>query len=602
MLKARVVVPALVLLLVVTQVVHNDLWLSAIVITAGSAIVLLSFVIITGYSGQLSLSQFAFAGLGAWIAGKLIASAHFPVIVAVPIGVLAMAPIGVILGLICLRTSGVNLAILTLGFAAAVEYLIFDNSNLSGAAGIQLGTLRVFGLDINAIDEPKRYAAIAILALAVAVLVTANVRRGVAGRRLLALRANERAAASLGVDVNKAKVFAFAIGAMVAALGGIVIAFGNSTIVFGTFSTLPSVEAVAQAIVGGVGWISGAGVGALGQPGSLLSQALSSWVGSGGVKYIPLAAAALLLIVIVLQPDGAAPVIAGQMRWLGRRLLPARLRPAAGARGRIVPEIAKGSTFRVAAESLRVKDLTVAFGGVVAVDDLSFEVNPGEIVGLIGPNGAGKSTAIDAVTGYVPTRVAELTLGSVTLDGLTASARARAGIRRSFQSLELFDDLSVMDNLAIATDPAGSKHFVTGVLKPRGEFITEVTWAAIEAFELTDVLDKKPGDLTYGTRRLVAIARAVAAGPSILLLDEPAAGLDDQERHELSDVLVRLSKDWGMGILLVEHDVPMVMRTCQRIYALDLGRLIASGTGAEVRDDARVITAFLGSEDAGELV
>ena len=278
-IKLRLVLPALVILLVITQVVHDQFWLSAIVVTAGSAIVLLSFVIITGYSGQLSLCQFAFAGLGAWIAGKLVESASVPLVPAVLIGIVAVLPIGILLGIVCLRTSGVNLAILTLGFAVAVEYLIFDSSTWTGVAGIQLPTLRLFGLNVSAIDEPSRYAALAVIALFAASVVTANVRRGVAGRRLLALRANERAASSLGVDVTRAKVFAFAIGSMIAALGGIVIGFANSTIVFSTFSTLPSIEAVAQSIIGGVGWIAGASIGGLGQPGGLLSQALDTWAG-----------------------------------------------------------------------------------------------------------------------------------------------------------------------------------------------------------------------------------------------------------------------------------------------------------------------------------
>jgi ABC-type branched-subunit amino acid transport system ATPase component/branched-subunit amino acid ABC-type transport system permease component len=595
-IKAKVAIPVIIVALAIALLVQNQFWLGAIVVTAGSAIVLLSFVVITGYSGQLSLAQFAFAGLGAWIAGQLVASVHMPLLLAVIIGVVGVAPIGILVGAVCLRTTGVNLAIVTLGFAAAVEYLIFDSSTFTGTAGIQIGNISLFGLNVSAISEPNRYTVLALIGLVIAAIVTANVRRGVAGRRLLAIRANERAAASLGIDVPRAKLFAFTLGSMLAAFGGIVIGFGNSTIIFTTFSTIPSIEGVAQAILGGVGWIPGAVIGGFIQTSGIFSQFLNTVVGASYVAYVPLGAAILLLIVIRNQPDGAAPIMAAQLRWVATKLRLVKPVDKTSEVARQRP--AEATQVRVSPKSLRVTDLTVAFGGVVAVDGLSLEVNPGEIVGLIGPNGAGKSTAIDAITGFVQHQAKEVVLGDESLAHLSPSARARAGVRRSFQSLELFDDLSVVDNLAIATDPAGSGQFLAGLLRPRRIAINSVTWAAIEAFKLGNSLDLSPGELSYGTRRLLAIARAAAAGPSILMLDEPAAGLDDAERLELSDVLTDLSQEWGMGVLLVEHDVPMVMRTCQRIYALDLGKVIASGTPAEVRDNAHVVAAFLGSEEA----
>jgi sulfate-transporting ATPase len=605
-IRPKVAIPVVIVGLAIALLVKDQFWLGAIVITAGSAIVLLSFVIITGYSGQLSLAQFAFAGLGAWIAGQLVASVHMPLLLAILIGVVGVAPIGIGVGAVCLRTTGVNLAIVTLGFAAAVEYLLFDSSTFTGASGIQIGNINLFGLNVSAISEPNRYCVLSLIALTIAGIITANVRRGVAGRRLLAIRANERAAASLGIDVPHAKLFAFTIGSMIAAFGGIVIGFGNSTIIFSTFSTIPSIEGVSQAILGGVGWVAGAVNGGFIQTGGIFSQFLNTVVGASYVAYVPLGAAILLLIVIAKQPDGAAPIMAGQVHWVATkiRLVATELRLAKPVNKTSEPSSkvtlqrpAEAAQVRVTPKSLRVTDLTVTFGGVIAVDGLSLEVNPGEIVGLIGPNGAGKSTAIDAITGFVQHRAEEVVLGDESLAHLSPSARARAGVRRSFQSLELFDDLSVVDNLAIATDPAGSGVFLEGVFKPRRIAINSVTWAAIKAFKLADSLDLSPGQLSYGTRRLLAIARAAAAGPSILMLDEPAAGLDDAERLELSDVLTNLSQEWGMGVLLVEHDVPMVMRTCQRIYALDLGKVIASGTPAEVRDNAHVVAAFLGSEE-----
>jgi ABC-type branched-subunit amino acid transport system ATPase component/ABC-type branched-subunit amino acid transport system permease subunit len=602
LIKPKILIPIAAVLLVITNVVNNPLWLSAIAITAGSAIILMSFVVITGYSGQLSLAQFAFAGLGAFFAGKLIEAGHMALLPAVAIGVVAVAPLGVILGLVCLRASGMSLAILTLGFAAATEYLIFENSSLTGDSGILIGTTKLFGINMSAISSPNDYATMAIIMMLLTGLVVANVRRGVAGRRLLAMRANERAATSLGIDVVGAKLFAFTIGSMIAALGGIIVLFCSSSVEFNQFSTIPSAEAVSQAILGGVGWIPGAVMGGFIQTTGVLSQAIDVWVGSGAVAYVPLVSALFVMIVISKQPDGGAPLMAAQLKWIGSKLAFWKSKSAPESKRSVKVEVLsdEDAEVRVSPMTLRVKGLTVRFGGTIAVDGLDLEVNPGEIVGLIGPNGAGKSTAIDAITGYVPCEADSIVLDEVNLANLNASKRARAGIRRSFQSLELFDDLTILDNLAAATDPIGSKHFLMSVIKPRGLTINPVTSKAIEAFKLTDVLDLNPGELSYGTRRLLAIARAAASGPSILMLDEPAAGLDDSERAELVEVLQLLVREWGMGILLVEHDVPMVMRTCDRIYVLDLGKLIAMGAPAEVVENPRVISAFLGSSETKE--
>jgi ABC-type branched-subunit amino acid transport system ATPase component/branched-subunit amino acid ABC-type transport system permease component len=617
-IRLRIVVPVLVIALALTQAGLSPFWLGAVTLTCGSAIVLLSFVIVTGYSGQLSLAQFAFAGFGLWVAGKLNESAHFPFWFALPCGVLAMLPLGVALGLICLRTSGVSLAIATLGFAVGVENLIFDSPRWTGAFGITIKSPSIFGWSINGIAHPSRYAALAVIALALASVVTANLRRGSVGRKLLASRANERAAESVGLQPTHAKVYAFGFASMVAAFGGIVIGFANTTLVFSTFSTIPSIQAVAQSLVGGVGWVAGSMIGGLGQVGGLLSQALDNFFNANIASYVPLAGAVLLIVVLIQQPDGAAAVIRQQIRPVLRRLGiheddtqsvvgttttkrgesdgqhrgPAAVSAAAAGPGAGLP--AGRSARPPAGLELAVSNLRVQFGGVVAVNDVSLTVRPGEVVGLIGPNGAGKTTVIDALAGYVRYQNGTVRLGEQSLDGRKPSWRARAGLTRSFQSLELFDDMTVLDNLVTAGDPRGVGPYFTDPFYPRPRRLSPAAEAAIPEFGLAEVLNVRPIELPYGTRRLVAIARAVATGPSILLLDEPAAGLDDHETSELAELVRRLATDWGMGVLLVEHDVAMVMGLCDRVYAMDVGKVIASGPPAEVRRDEGVISAYLG--------
>src|SRR5207248_8235185 len=228
---------------------------------------------------------------------------------------------------------------------------------------------------------------------------------------------------------------------------------------------------------------------------------------------------------------------------------------------------------------LRVEDLTVRFGAVVAVDGVGFTVNPGEVLGLIGPNGAGKTTVIDAVTGFVRPAGGSMWLDDDRIDGWSAARRSKRGLRRSFQSLELFEDTSVEDNIHAGSDANESKvSWVTDLFWPGRHSLSPTAVAAITEFELEESLRLLPGELPYGRRRLVGIARAVASGPSIVMLDEPAAGLDEAESRELARLIRRLADERNMAVLLVEHDVSLVMSTCDRVVVIDFGRVIARGT------------------------
>jgi ABC-type branched-subunit amino acid transport system ATPase component/branched-subunit amino acid ABC-type transport system permease component len=593
--RPQFVIPAVVAALVIVHAGISANWLEAIVTTFAVGVVLLSFVAVTGYTGQLSLAQFAFAGFGAWVAGRLVAGDHMSFLPALVIGVLATIPLGVLLGVICLRTRGINLAIATLGLAVTLQDLVFDNGNLTGGStGTIVGNPKLFGIELSEITHGAAYATLCIVAFTLVALALANLRRGRSGRRLVASRANERAAASLGVNPLTARLFAFGLSSGVAALGGILISFRDPFIVYTNFETLASVQLVAQAVVGGVGWIVGPLIGAVGQVGGLLSQILSP-LGGEVADYLPLAFGVLLLVTITQAPDGAAELIANQLRWVYRKIVPQRTRPP-----RELSSLEQITTHRVKGRRLEVDGVSVQFGGVRVLRDVSLTVQPGEVVGLIGPNGAGKTTMIDAISGFTRPRSGDVRLEETSLVGKGPSRVARAGIARSFQSLELFDDMSVLDNLRTASEPRDNLSFLTDLVYPRKRELSAIVQAVIAEFHLAEWLDKPPTDLPYGRRRLVAIARAVATEPSILCLDEPAAGLDEHERVELSDLLGRLSRDWGMGVLLIEHDTDLVMRTCDRIYVLNFGEQLASGTPEEIRTNPDVIAAYLGdgqSED-----
>ncbi len=241
---------------------------------------------------------------------------------------------------------------------------------------------------------------------------------------------------------------------------------------------------------------------------------------------------------------------------------------------------------------LAVRGLTVRYEGLVAVDGVDLEVPEGAIAGLIGPNGAGKSTLIDAVTGFTPA-AGHVSLAGRALDDLPPHRRARAGLARTFQSLELFDDLTVEENLAVAAARPAWWGALGDGFRPSPGPSGAVRWA-LEALEVAELADALPSELPNGPRHLVAIARAVVGRPRLVLLDEPAAGLDERETDLLAAALRRLP-DLGIAVLLVDHDMGLVLGVCDVVHVLDVGRLIASGPPEVVRADEAVITAYLGA-------
>ncbi len=614
----RVVLPLTILLCVGTETVFSQNLTLALTVQVTVAIILLSIVVVTGYAGQLSLAQFALAGMGAYVAGRLSAAQGWPFILCLIAGVLGAAGAGAVIGAPALRTRGVNLAIITLGLAVAVEDLIFLNPNYTGGfGGTTVSSPKLFGLSIDPITTPGRYAIFCCLCLLAVTIVVGNVRRSRVGRRMIAVRANERAAASLGVSVTGAKLYAFSLAAGVAGLGGVLLAFQNPVLQFNTFDPLTSVNFVGYATIGGIGHLAGPLYGSGFQNGGLGSLVLSKF---GNLDaWLPVIGGVALILVLIQNPDGIAGTPAPKwIRRLTHRRRPSPEVPVVSDQvGEALSESADGPLPATGKEArsgesfagraptsprarLRITDLTVRFGGVVAVDSVSLEVAPGEIVGLIGPNGAGKTTFIDAVTGFVAPQAGAIFLGDEDISRIRPYKRARAGIVRTFQSLELFEDFSAWDNFQVAIEPRDRKAYVTGLVRPGRATLSETAADVIDSFDLSPYLEQFPRDLPYGTRRLLGIARAVACGPNTLLLDEPAAGLDDATTARFASLLRMLARDSDVGILLVEHDMNLVMEVCDRIVVLDFGKVICSGAPAAVRADPAVIAAYLGETDASD--
>jgi ABC-type branched-subunit amino acid transport system ATPase component/ABC-type branched-subunit amino acid transport system permease subunit len=573
-------------------------WTDAITVTLCVAFILLSIVVLTGYAGQLSLAQFAIGGFGAWVAGRLVDAQGTPFWLALLIGVIATVPLGVLFAIPAVRTRGINLAVVTLGLGTAMELMLFRNPEYTGGIqGTHVGDAKLFGWNINSITHPTRYGLFVLALFVLSALVVANIRRGRSGRRLIAVRTNERAAAALGISVPGAKLYGFGVSAAIAALGGILLVFRLTSVDYKLFTNFTSITDVGLALLGGLGYLAGPVIGATLTAGGVNQQLLTSIFSNGVGKYIDLIGGVSILAILLLNQHGIAREQVNQIRAL--RTLVARRLPRLRPKPRPTHELPDRDVVPVEPRALQVRDMIVSYGGNVAVDSVSLTLTPGLITGLIGPNGAGKTTLIDAVTGF--TRMSgTLSLDGSDITGWSATRRARAGLGRSFQSLELFEDSAVLDNLRVASDPRDGGSYIRDLVWPANPPLPAEVVSAIRDFGLEDDLDRNVEDLPYGKRRLLAIARAVATQPSVLLLDEPAAGLGDVETTELGHLVRRLADDWRMAILLVEHDMNFVMSVCDQVVVLDFGRKIAEGAPTEVRGDPVVIAAYLG-EDRDEL-
>jgi branched-chain amino acid transport system ATP-binding protein len=250
---------------------------------------------------------------------------------------------------------------------------------------------------------------------------------------------------------------------------------------------------------------------------------------------------------------------------------------------------------------LELRDLSVRYGGLNAVDHLSMTVEPGTFVGLIGPNGAGKTTLVDSITGFVSPSSGTVAFGGRDITRASAHHRARLGLRRTFQSIELFEDLTVRENVLVSTEPSRWYSVVTDLLWPARWHPNPLVDWALDLLGLTDHADRMPPELSQGQRKLVGVARALADEPKLVLLDEPAAGLDTAESEVLGGHLRGLL-DHGITVLLVDHDMGLVLGVCDTIWVLDFGRIIAHSSPAEVRNDPSVIAAYLGTQATPDAV
>ena len=448
------------------------------------------------------------------------------------------------------------------------------------------------------------FGVVVLIVLTVLCVLVANLAKSATGRRFLAVRSNERAAASVGINVSLNKLLAFAIASFLAGIGGSFIGYSRGQLSADSFAALVGISFLAFAYLGGITSVSGALVAGLSAPLGLMFIFIdrnlnlgSSYGLIGGIG---------LILTAIFNPIGIAgatrqsvgPIIAkiaSRIRNAPESELPTESTSVSSDQKfeSLVNHRAQLS-FADAEVVLNTDKITVKFGGLTAVNEANLTVKKGQIVGLIGPNGAGKTTFIDAITGFVPS-TGNIKFGDAQIAELGPYQRARLGLRRTWQSLELFTDLTVGENLAVAREIATVKSVVQDFFRPsRAEEKHDIDWA-LDLVGLLPYRDMKPSSLSLGQQKLLGVARALVVKPHLVLLDEPAAGLDTREGEKFGAKLLEIA-DQGMGVFLIDHDMGLVLNVCDYIYVLDFGNVIAEGTPSEIRSNQVVVGAYLGQD------
>jgi ABC-type branched-subunit amino acid transport system ATPase component/ABC-type branched-subunit amino acid transport system permease subunit len=536
--------------------------------------------ILIGYSGQVSLGHAGFLAIGGYSTALIVAELSLPVPVALLLAAAGSGLVGWLLGWAAARLSGHYLAIATLAFAIIVQRLLYELSITGGRNGLAVPTPELFGLDMSSSGNQYWLALVVVL---IAMLFTTAVARSRVGRAWIALKNSDISASSCGVDVGAYRVKAFALSAWLTGLAGGLFAFQVSYLSADAFTLNLSLAFLIAVVVGGMGSLVGSLIG--GAFLVIVPQVLSEQAEAQQVFY-----GAAIVLVVLLLPRGLVQLADLVRRGRGT----AEQEASADDIGRPPASWTRHST-----PVLSVEHVGINFNGVQALRDVSFQVEPGEIVGLVGPNGAGKTTALNLISGYYRANEGRIRLGERDLTDLRTHQMRAQGVGRSFQQALLFDDLTVLENLLVGGHSQVTAGVIqTGLAMPGSRRAEQRLLAqareVLALVGLTHRQDVKARELAFGERKLVDFARSVMGNPQLLLLDEPAAGLNTVETERLREVIATVNGTTGCSVLLIEHDMELVLALCHRLVVLDFGTCIAAGDPDLVRNDPKVVEAYMG--------
>lgn len=615
---------ALVLALAAIPFVSSSQMLSIAVFAAIFALPAIGLSLLMGLAGQVSLGQAAFFAIAAYTHAILIERYEVPDLIAAIAAIALAMLVALLVGLPLLRLRGHFLALATLGLGFIVMIVARESDFTGRTTGIYgFDRPTIFGISI---DNNGYFFLFVAPFVVIAMILALNLTRSRAGRALSSVNDSELAAESLGVNTYILRLKVFVLSAAFAGLGGVFYAYQVRVVSPQVAEFHLSVEFLLMVVLGGLGSVWGALFGAFIV--ELLSEGLRAVIpmilpgASGQVQLIGYGA--VLILVILVLPGG----LVGAVKRLTQRLRP---RPATGAakpvkdRGEAPPptrafsaQLPREEAAEIDAEVdeaaaalppmstpvpvgetiLRLDGLTKRYGGVVAVDDVTLEIPAGRITGLIGPNGAGKTTCFNMISGAISPTSGTVTFLGREIQGKKPHVAAEDGLTRTFQNLQVFASSDVIGNVYMGRYRLGRAGIIRGMLGLQGaeqRRHEETARSILDALRLGDVATTPAADLPFGRQRMMEVCRALALEPALLLLDEPMAGLSGREREVLAELL-RSLRDAGLTIVLVEHDVAQVMSLADHVAVLDDGELIALGVPEQVRNDPKVISAYLGTD------
>jgi branched-chain amino acid transport system permease protein len=554
------------------------------------AIMVLGYQFVFGHAGALALTQGAFFGLGAYITGLLGVKLGWPATLTLPLSLLGPVIVAALIAAPVLRLETHYFALATLGIAQVLLLVAIKWESLTGGAN---GLPGVPGLTFLGVNVPRGLPMVAFAwgLVALGAALSWQMMRGLYGHAYHIMRTNELAAGAIGIDAGRLRIVTFLFSAGFAGVAGALYAHTIGVVSPEVLEFHVMVTCLSMAVVGGRIGVAGAILGAF------LLVFLPEWFRALEGYYL-IAYGLVLLAMIIVAPDGLVGLFWRRNEAPKPVVLPD---PVAVPPSQPASRAAVASS---AAPLLSIDDVSKRFGGVEALKDVSFNVAIGEIVGLIGPNGSGKTTLINIATGHYAPDAGRVLLDGVPLNGKRPWEIARLGIARSFQAIHLVDEMAAIDNVAIACATRQPLRLADALTRPLAD--PDLHAARTEAFAImarlgiADSAWQRAGALPHGIRRRLEIARAVALAPRVVLLDEPAAGLNASEQRTLARQIKALVEE-GLTFLVIEHNMAFLMAIADRIVCLDEGRRIAEGTPTEIRANPEVLAAYFGTVPAATI-